>query len=355
MTDKIHTTDIDEIKKEYDPDEEIADLRNHVVRLNKRIKELKDAYGNVKTIFRDLKEQIIEYPAQPMDYKPGPETKKVSNPVAAVFHNTDGHMGMVQEASEIEGFGEFNPHLCRARQLFAADMFVEMVELHRANYAINDCHVIVTGDMISGDIHKELTVTNAFPAPVQTAEAGKLLADLIYKLHPHFQNVFVHFNVPDNHGRLSEKIQFKEAGQNSLNYLVGYIATISTASLPNVTFNTYYSYQKVIEVLNRRYLITHGHAIRSWMGVPYYGIEKKAGKESMRRMVTKQGGFDRIVMGHYHAPLTHPWFWIGGAVSGTDALDFTQGRHAGPSQAIWFVHPKWGEFDRTDLDLSGAK
>jgi len=205
--------------------------------------------------------------------------------------------------------------------------------------------------MISGDIHKELTVTNAFPTPVQTAEAGKLLADVIHKLAPHFERVIVDFMVPDNHSRLTDKIQFKEAGQNSLNYLVGFIAKTILEKQENVTFNIHYQYQKVVNVIGRRYLLTHGHAIRSWMGVPYYGIEKKAGKEAMRRMVVKMGGFDRIVMGHYHAPLTHPWFWIGGAVSGTDALDFTQGRHAGPTQALWFVHPKWGEFDRTNFQL----
>jgi UDP-2,3-diacylglucosamine pyrophosphatase LpxH len=355
MSKDIKTTDLDKLKGEIDPDEEILDLRQHVVTLNKRINELKNEYGNVKTIFRDLKEHIIEYPAAPPIYKPSTEGRRVSNPVAVVFHNTDGHMGMVQEASEIEGFGAFSPGLCRARQLFWADQGVEMVELHRANYTINDCHVLVTGDMISGDIHKELTVTNAFPTPVQTAEAGKLLADVIYKLVPHFERVIVDFMVPDNHSRLTDKIQFKEAGQNSLNYLVGFVARTILAGQKNVTFKMHYQYQRVVEVLNRRYLLTHGHAIRSWMGVPYYGIEKKAGKEAMRRMTVKMGGFDRIIMGHYHAPLTHPWFWIGGAVSGTDALDFTQGRHAGPSQALWFVHPKWGEFDRTDFNLSGAE
>ena len=28
------------------------------------------------------------------------------------------------------------------------------------------------------------------------------------------------------------------------------------------------------------------------------------------------------------------------------------GRHAAPSQAAWMVHPRHGEFDRTDFDLA---
>ena len=56
-------------------------------------------------------------------------------------------------------------------------------------------------------------------------------------------------------------------------------------------------------------------------------------------------------MGHWHAPLEHPHYWIGGSVSGTDAYDHKNGRHADPQQVSWFVHPKWGEFDRTCWQL----
>jgi hypothetical protein len=83
-----------------------------------------------------------------------------------------------------------------------------------------------------------------------------------------------------------------------------------------------------------------------WAGFPYYGIERKAAREALKRMngpdLTK---FDRIIMGHWHAPLLHPHYWIGGSVSGTDAYDHKSGRQAEPQQTSWLVHPKWSEFD----------
>lgn len=61
--------------------------------------------------------------------------------------------------------------------------------------------------------------------------------------------------------------------------------------------------------------------------------------------------FDLVVMGHWHAPLEHPYFLIGGSVSGTDAYDHQAGRQAEPQQVSWLVHPRWGEFDRTKWQL----
>jgi hypothetical protein len=88
------------------------------------------------------------------------------------------------------------------------------------------------------------------------------------------------------------------------------------------------------------------------MGFPYYGIERRAAREAMKRMNgPDMNKFHRIVMGHWHAPLAHPYYWISGSVSGTDAFDHKCGRHAYPSQAAWMVHPRHGEFDRTDFQL----
>jgi len=56
-------------------------------------------------------------------------------------------------------------------------------------------------------------------------------------------------------------------------------------------------------------------------------------------------------MGHFHAPLAHPWYWIGGSASGTDAYDHQNGRRAKPIQVAWIVHPKRGEFNRTEFEL----
>jgi hypothetical protein len=66
----------------------------------------------------------------------------------------------------------------------------------------------------------------------------------------------------------------------------------------------------------------------------------------------KEVGFNKIVHGHFHTPFDTPLFSCGGSVSGTDAYDHGCGRHATPSQSAWMVHPKWGEFNRTNFQLN---
>jgi hypothetical protein len=130
------------------------------------------------------------------------------------------------------------------------------------------------------------------------------------------------------------------------------VAGLLLANVANVSFNVYPMYEKVVEVCGRRYLITHGHGISGWAGFPYYGIDRKVSKEALARMNMREGlHFDRVVMGHFHAPLNAPWYTLGGSVSGTDAYDHKAGRHARPSQGAWLVHNKYGEFDHTNFYL----
>jgi len=350
----MKTENINVLKSEIDPDEEIVDLRQRVKTLNSRIKTLKSKYGKLKTFFADVTEHLDMIDQKEQVYKPAKQPKKVTNPIIAVCQSSDSHMGAVQDPDEIEGFNEFSPEICRKRSLFFTEQMIEWVELHRSNYTCDELHHIVTGDMISGDIHKELSITNAFPTPIQVIEAAILLSDQVSLEAPYFKSVTVEFICEDNHSRLTKIPQASQAGQNTLNYLVGYIAKERLKNHKNVTFNLYPQLQKVINVGNRRYLITHGHKVRGWAGFPWYGLERKVGRESIKRMMTNSGKFDRIIAGHYHTPLVHPWFWLSGSIQGTSAYDHGEGRHATPTQPAWFVHPKHGEFDRTDFDLSSV-
>ena len=334
--------------------EEVSNLKTQIREKERLIGEYRKEHGVLETLFRELKEHVAAIKPQPPVYVPisKKEVAGRGNPITAVMQINDGHMGAVQNPTEIEGFGAFSPQICRERQLKYVQKVLEWVALHRNSYTLDEIVVPVLGDMISGDIHEDLRVTNAFPSPVQACEAGSLLAEQISALAPYFTKVRVEFVVEDNHARLTKKPQAHEAGLNSLNYIVGFVAKERLREFKNVEFNVYPQYEAVINVVGRRYLICHGHGVMGWAGFPYYGIERKVAREALKRMngpdMTR---FHKVLLGHWHAPLAHPWYWIGGSVSGTDALDHKQGRHSPPSQAAWMVHPKHGEFDRTDFWL----
>ncbi len=336
-----------DIKDAIRPPERMVALQAEVESLRAAFKSYKREHGQLEQLMVEVLEAVPTIDPQPLVYVK-PKVRRVEQDVAVVIHVTDAHHGAVQVLSEVEGFGEFNPELSRARQFGLIEDVLAWTDMHRLGYSIPECRMIVTGDLISGDIHDELRVTNAFPAPCQAVEAGEILAKQAALLAPHFERVVLDILTDDNHGRLTRKPQAKECGFNNWMYVVASIANVLLGQHKNVTCNIWPMPQKVVNVCGRQYLICHGHDVMGWAGFPYYGIERKAAREALKRMngpdVTR---FDRIIMGHWHAPLEHPHYWIGGSVSGTDAYDHKSGRQAEPQQVSWLVHPKWGEFDRT--------
>lgn len=333
-------------------DEEVNNLKKIIKEKDATLQSYRTEHGVLESFFRDLKEHIEILKPVPVLYRPKTKKILVTSPCSVVVQICDAHMGAVQRPSEIEGFGEFDPEICRTRQINFIKKVIDWVDVHRTAYTIDECVVLVLGDLISGDIHDELKITNAFPTPVQVIKASTVLSEQILMLSQHFPKIRVEFLVEDNHSRLTKKPQCKEAGLNSLNYLVGFIAKERVSKLTNVTFNIYPQYEVSVKVQNQRYLLIHGHGIFGFAGFPWYGVERKAAKEALKRMNAPDvNKFDKIIMGHWHTPVTTPVFWIGGSVSGTDAYDHKNGRHSKPSQAAWLTHPRHAEFDRTDFWL----
>lgn len=343
-----------DIRQDADPDVEIHALRRKEKELKAEIKKMQADYGDLRGYFRDINEaakDLIITPT-PKIYKPPREKKSVSSPCPAVLHWTDWHYGAVQDSDELEGMGSFSPEQLEARILNLNEDFLNWVEVLRNGYLIDELVILDTGDMISGDIHRELSVTNAFPTPVQAFRCGVFKASAIAELAPLFRSVRVEFVVDDNHGRLTAKPQAKQAGMNSHNYVVGHVAKLLCKNLANVEFNIHISHNKAVTVANRQYLITHGHDVMGWAGFPYYGIERKVAREALGRMWEPDfNKFHLCIMGHWHAPLTHPYYWIGGSASGTDAYDRKQGRRSPPKQTAWLVHPRKKEFNYIPFDL----
>ncbi len=340
-----------------DNSEQFMEMKAQLLEKDRILEGYKKNHGQLEIFFNAILASVEAIEPLPIVYKPS--TERGVSVVEAVMQITDGHMGSVQDAAEIEGFNEFNPDICRARQLDYVNRFCKWIDRQRLGQNIDKVNILVTGDLISGDIHQELQVTNAFPATVQVVEAAKVLAEQLTIVCQNFEDVIVHFVSADNHGRLTKKPQAKQEGLNSLNYLVGILAQAYTRKFPNLEFNIYPVHEKVVTCLNRNYLISHGHGMKSWLGIPYYAAERKLGKEFQARMQLimdqklkmSDVGFNKMVVGHFHVPIDAPMYSFCGSVQGTDAYDHKDGRYAPPSQAAWLIHERWKESGRVDFEL----
>lgn len=338
--------------------EKYQELESQIKDKEKILEGYKKEHGKLEVFFNKVIDNISPVVSLPKIYLDPISSTARSSSTTAVMQISDSHMGAIQMPDEVEGFNEFNAAICEQRQINYAGYFLKWVGMHRHSYKINECAVIVTGDLISGDIHDELKITNEFPITVQVCRAAEVLTKQIALLAPHFQKVTVHFIVADNHSRLTKKPQAKDEGTNSMNYLVGMMAKAYLRLHDNVDFNIYPMFEKVIHVEKLQYLICHGHGIMGWMGIPWYSIERKVSKESAARLQVimreveraKDVGFHKYLFGHYHTPFDSQLYACCGSVSGTDAYDHRNARYARPSQASWMVG-NHGEFNRINFDL----
>lgn len=335
----------------------VKHLESQLSEKDRILDEYKKEHGRLEMFFSSILSSVTSLKPNPVTYVA--KSEHTSTEIEAVLQITDVHMGAVQDSDEIEGFNEFNPEICEARCMDFVHRVNRYTDRKRLSYTINNCSVLVTGDLISGDIHRELQVTNAFPVTVQVVRAAQVLAQQLHELSQNFQTVTVHFIAADNHGRLTRKPEAKQEGISSLNYLVGVLAQAYVEKCVNVNFNIYPQHEKVVKVMNRNYLIAHGHGMKVWLGIPYYAADRKLGKEFTARMQlimdqkmkASEIGFHKMITGHFHTPINTPQYQFGGSVQGTDAYDHKDGRFAVPSQALWFVHPVYKEMSREDFEL----
>jgi len=321
------------------------------------LKEYKKEHGNLQVLFKTLVANISAMEPVPILYSPKKESN--SHEVQPIFQHTDWHVGEIQQPDEIEQINQFNHDVACSRAAKLVYKSNRVIDRDRQSYSIKKGTIFCTGDMITGDLRDEATRTNEFDVPTQVVKAAMLIAETVMGYAQNFDELVVEYITADNHSRITRKPQSKDQGTNSFNYVVAILAKEYLSRQSNVDFRIHIQPQKVVSVLNMKYLIMHGHQIKGWAGIPWYGVERKVGKESTSRlsMIMEDPskietlGFNKLVTGHLHTPINTWYYSVGGSLMGTTSYDREAGRYAPPTQPMWYVDPKHGEFGRIDFRL----
>jgi len=331
-------------KDEFAPDADVVFLRRRVAELEaKQLKE-RTATGEAMEIIHALKDAITEASPVEMVYRP---QSRSESPCTHVLHLSDWHYGAMVDVDEVDGWGEYSPEIAERRVASLTNSIINKTIAQRHGYNVPHLHILGTADWVSGDIHQELQVTNAFPAPVQAVRCGYLLGGMLAAFAPHFETVTADLITLDNHGRLTVKPQSAQGGLNNWGYIVGEIAAQYVKQLSNVKVNVHAKPSALVSIGPERYLCFHGHQVKAWAGIPYYGLDRRAAMEAVKRMGFPDKEFTRMVSGHLHTSFNGDLWRLGGSLSGTDAFDHNCGRNSKPNQTSWFVHPRHSEFDWT--------
>lgn len=285
-----------------------------------------------------------------------------NTPQEFLAHISDAHYGEVVNPELTHGIA-YNPEISLARLRYIGEKIQRYAELRP--YPISVLHLAVLGDMLSGDNHEDLDVTNASVMADQTFEMGQALYEMITSLARSGQFGEVRaYIVRGNHPR-AHKVPRHKQPHASWEYLMAkqvQSAVRMTTGLTDVTVEAPRSTRHIIDVAGYRVCLTHGDAVKAanFAGIPFYGL--KARRDALQSMMRTLGlaQIDQISMGHFHQPIWWPGecsVCMNGAIKGADEYVMDTRYAATPAvQLLQEWHPvhKVTSVNHIDLDHVGV-
>lgn len=295
---KSKLVEISEVVEETVKDRRISVLKDEVTHLRKLYREqTKGVAGN---------EALIEaiYEVLPsLDPVQTPKPIKVNGDIEEeelVLLLGDLHIGEVVDLEETGGISSFNLDIAKRRIEYTIEKAILIAKEKQKGYHYRKLNVFLLGDLISGIIHDELRESNEVGVVKQMLFAIEVLAPSILRLCQEFPEVRV-TSIVGNHGRVKEKYYFKGKANNNYDYLVSKMLEQLTAKQENLSWNIPESFWAIEEVCGNKFMLSHGDFVRSWAGIPWYGLSRSYMK--WRVLCSDYGiDFDHFVIGHFHNP-----------------------------------------------------
>jgi len=268
---------------------------------------------------------------------------------------TDIHAGEVIASDEVLGLNEFNITVCRdrLRRYFAA--VCEVGARWGSDTTIQGAVLNLGGDLISGDIHEELRITNELTAHEQVRFAVEEIIAGIKHLKRAFRRVHVP-SVPGNHGRTTMRPTAKLYSRLSYDTMIAQMVADHFAGDDDVTFQITAAPDAVYPVLGFTHLLTHGDKMGTGGGQGFAGpvLPIVRGTKKVEAQQARAGRRpDLILHGHYHTSANPGAVLSNGSVPGYS--EYGHGLRAAiepPQQWAYLVHERWGLRERAEIKLS---
>lgn len=266
---------------------ERADLDKEILKWKTKAQALQKLYKEAQrtNIMQDyLREAIEEHcasfePQLPVAM-PEPDIHTVKE--MACLHVSDWHGGEVVTSSDTAGINEYNMGIMANRAQHLAETVVNLCHGKLQGYTLRVLSIFMLGDFVSTNIHNILA--NSGITPVDSLfMCAAILGQFIVDLARYFE-IYI-FTVPGNHGRITEDIQYKSQHANWDNLLY-HMLRVMLKSQTNVHFNISKSPFTIVRLNGWRWLLYHGGNIRSWQGIPFYGIIRAF--HSIRSLLSKK-------------------------------------------------------------------
>lgn len=347
--------------EDYDPtDRKIQELQSEVLHLtDERNRARSRAKSNAKLegLFTAMSEVLTDKitPIKPLPKARKKLVKKGLISEHAVLHLSDGHHDQIVSPEECGGLEtyDFPISCCRAEKLI--DTTIQWTQNTLSNFHFPVLNVLCYGDFTSGEIHGACGRSYFQRMMKNCLAIGKLHALMYRDLAPHFDQVNVVY-VPGNHARRSPKKDFHGAHDN-WDYLCAKLAELYCQDINNVSFLIPDCFSINLDINGIGFNLAHGDDIRSSMGVPFYGLQRRQQRlQSLAPLLTDCPRIRYYCVGHFHTKailgaqdtetiMNGPWI-------ATDAFAYNSlSAYTQPSQWLHGVSAKHGVTWRLDVHM----
>lgn len=272
------------------------------------------------------------------------EPKKPSRgPGVPTLFCSDWHYGEVVKPEEINGKNAYNLAIANKRIQALVASTIKLLKQHIVNPDYPGIILVMGGDMLSGDIHEELSQTNEEPMMKVLVDLYGKMVWAIDTLQREFGKVFVPV-VAGNHGRTSRKPRAKQRAHTNYDWLLGSLLAKHYEGSKTVTVMVADGPDLLYSVYGHRYLLTHGDQFRGGDGITgalmpiVRGDHKKRSRNAQIDME-----FDTLLMGHWHQFFFNQRIIVNSTLKGLDEYAY-QGNfpYEAPSQTLWITNAKRG-------------
>ena len=354
-------------EEEVDQDELLESIEDRT-KLDKKVATYKSELAYYKKLYNQViasdakKELIVEaiqtyaptFDAVPIT--PPPTKGKSSEPQVMVAALTDTHVGEQVFSPQLMSMNSYDYDIFNRRLSGWAMQVLNLATYRRNICPINELMIPMLGDMISGDIHEELSRTNLDNCMMQMMHVASSIAQALMFLAPHFKTIKVPC-VVGNHGRMTRKPPMKDKYMD-WDYLAYQWMAAFCENQKNIQFDIPKSFAHIVDVAGKNVLMFHGDAISG--GGSSASISRMIGnmrgviqfKQALESTIVEHdgvmpGNFTDVMMGHFHRvdvmDIGTGSAYICGTMKGGDefALQRVQAITP-PKQVVTYWHPHYG-------------
>ena len=258
-----------------------------------------------------------------------------------VLFLSDIHFDEVVDKAQVGGINEFNRDVATARIKHTFNTAIELTHNYLAAPNYEGIVVAMGGDMLSGNIHEELSENNEGPILESVVKISELLIEGIRGLADVFGKVFVPC-VVGNHGRLHKKPRAKNRVFDNFEWIMYHIIRKEFLSDARVTVHIPDSPDTLFQIYNRRFLLTHGDQFKGGSGIAGIFSPLMLGNHRKQKRNQAVGApYDILMVGHFHQYIHSNSLIVNGSIKGYDEYAFINNLGAeDPQQALFIVHPE---------------